>query len=196
MRVCYPKLSHSPLSNYLSDWCLLIWKSRSNLFFPFGMCICWWTISVPEDTCRQGYFCVHDMKYFGWLRSICTLKSILNNDRMSHYLIFLRLNKWCLEIWNLVLIDLFQSDIVCSNQKWIYSVCAVGKLKAYPLFKESVPFKLFWLNFLQICTFILYCDVYIYIRDIQNIYADNACVSIFWTITTIFCKLEISAPTL
>ena len=31
-------------------------ESRSNIFFPLGMCLCWWTIWVPEDTCRQGVF--------------------------------------------------------------------------------------------------------------------------------------------
>ena len=31
----------------------IFWKSRSNLFFPLGMCLCWWTIRVPN-----GYFCL------------------------------------------------------------------------------------------------------------------------------------------
>ena len=29
---------------------------RSNLFFQVGMCLCWWTIWVPEDTSRQWVF--------------------------------------------------------------------------------------------------------------------------------------------
>ena len=60
------------------DIYILTIKTRSNLFFPLGMCLCWWIIWVPEDTCRQGVFLSTsvDMKYCGWLRSIRTLKSI------------------------------------------------------------------------------------------------------------------------
>ena len=39
---------------------------------------------------------------------------------------------------------------------------------------------------------ILYCHVY-NLYNIQNIYVDNACVSIFGTKTTIFCNLEFFA---
>ena len=37
VRVCYLKWSSSPLSNFLwlFKWCLLIWKSRSNLFIYY-----------------------------------------------------------------------------------------------------------------------------------------------------------------
>ena len=43
-------------------------------------CVYWWTIWVLADTCRQGGFLSTsvDMKYCGWIRSICTLKSIFN----------------------------------------------------------------------------------------------------------------------
>ena len=79
--LCFPKRSYSPLSNFLSALlCLLIWETHPYLFFPLGMCLCWWTIRVPEDTCHQGVFLSTsvDMKYCGWLRSIRTLKSIFN----------------------------------------------------------------------------------------------------------------------
>ena len=31
-------------------------EARSNILFPLGICLFWWTIQVPEDTCRQGVF--------------------------------------------------------------------------------------------------------------------------------------------
>ena len=48
------------------------------LFFSLGMCLFWWTIWVPEDTCRQVVFLSTsvDMKNCGWVRLIHIFKSI------------------------------------------------------------------------------------------------------------------------
>ena len=52
-----------------------------SLSLILGMCLCWWAIWVPEDTCLRGIF-LH-----------------------THYLIFsLNIIKWCLLIWSLILI--------------------------------------------------------------------------------------------
>ena len=66
-------------SLWLIKWCLLIWSPI--LFFPLGMCLCWWTIWVSKDTCRQGVFLYTsvDTKYCGWLRPICTFKTTFKN---------------------------------------------------------------------------------------------------------------------
>ena len=32
----------------LNKWCLLVWKSRSNIYCPLAMCLCWWTLGARE----------------------------------------------------------------------------------------------------------------------------------------------------
>ena len=72
-----------------------------------GICLCWWTIRVPEDTCHQGVFLSTsvDMIYCGWRRSIRTFKSIfpfvvINSIEMVNCGLFstIPLGLWHIEI--------------------------------------------------------------------------------------------------
>ena len=57
------------LNNKNALQCNYKYDMNGNLVFPLGMCLCWWTIWVPEDIYRQWVFLSTsvDMRYCGWL---------------------------------------------------------------------------------------------------------------------------------
>ena len=101
MKVCYPKRSYSPLSNFLSD----LWNGAYYLFGNLVLIYFFHLVCVsacePYDTQRtfvaREHFClfrlIWNIKCCGWLRSICTFKSIFNffcyqfivNIQLTHF---------------------------------------------------------------------------------------------------------------